>query len=805
VTAGAGLSPALLSFQRIEPTGLEESLRLLDLPPAWVVVLLVLPLFTAAAWLGYARENLGRAMRSTLVALRLAALLLLGLVLARPVRVERREEVHPATVLLLVDDSASMRRSDSYGDARLRAELEEASGLQSASATRLDLARGVLERALVPLLRRGRYEIELFSFAERASPLGDLSELAGRGGATHLGDALNQALAAQRGRNVTDVVVVSDGRSNGGVSPLDAARAAGGVGVPVHALIVGDTRAERNAVLELVDAPSEALEGDELGVTVRVRGRGVTSGERVQVLLEELEGEERERVLSEEEVELTEEGERVVLIAPTGASALGGGERRLRVSVPPLEGETMVDDNRLEFSVHVSPARIRCLFVEGYPRWEYRFVKNLLLRADKNVDVQCFLLSATKDFPQEASPGLGSLTSVPTTREALLQDYDVVILGDVDPYAISPDPKRCEDFLRALREFVEAGGGLLFQAGEFHNPRALVNTPLEDVLPVQLDSTRMLAFEGDTRTEFRARVEDLEHPHEILRLSSDPATNRALWEDPVEGLRGFYWYMPIQKVKPGAQVLLRHPMDRNVQSGENYPLMVLGYFPAGRTLFLAVDSTYRWRYRYGDRYLDTFWRNSVRWLALGRLKSGDRRYRIESSRSSYDIEDRVQLEVRVLDEDYRPSEELTQTVGWSGPDGVERELELAREKDRPGVYRGGLEVDRPGVYRAWVMGRVAGRNQRVSSTEFEVVLPSRENQDPAPDPEAMRALAAKTGGQFLELSRARALAPQFPGDEERREPISSRLQDAWDGWHTLLAALVLLSAEWILRKRAELL
>ena len=64
---------------------------------------------------------------------------------------------------------------------------------------------------------------------------------------------------------------------------------------------------------------------------------------------------------------------------------------------------------------------------------------------------------------------------------------------------------------------------------------------------------------------------------------------------------------------------------------------------------------------------------------------------------------------------------------------------------------------------------------------------------------------ARTGGTFLDLSRARALAPQFPGGEERREPISSRLEDAWDGWHTLLAALALLAAEWILRKRSQLL
>jgi uncharacterized membrane protein len=796
-------------FQEVTPladgAGLDQSLRLLDLPPAWIVVLIVLPLFAGLAWVGYSRETLSRPMRATLTALRLAAFVLLGLVLARPVNVERREEVHPAEVVVLVDDSASMRRTDAYGDPAVARALETASGRPTDGATRLELAQAVLERELAPLLERGDYRMHLYGFSETAVPLADPAALTGRGGATHLGDALAQALSATRGVNLTDVVVVSDGRSNGGLPGSEAARLAATAGVPVHTLLVGDTRGEHNAVIELADAPGEALEGDELAVTVRARGGGTAAGATALVLLEELdESGTPLRLLAEEEVQLSEAGERVVLVAPSGDSGLRTGERRFRVSLPPLENESLVDDNRVEFGVHVSPSRVRVLFVEGYPRWEYRFVKNLLLRADRNVDVQCFLLSATKDFPQEASPTLTPLTSVPTSRQELLDNYDVVILGDVDPYGISPDPAKCEEFLDSLRAFVEAGGGLLFEAGEFYNPRAFGNTPLEDVLPVQLDPTRTLDFQGDSRTEFRPLVENPSSPHEILRLASDPELNRALWESE-SGLRGFYWYSPIHKVKPGAQVLLRHPTDRNVQSGENYPLMVLGYFPAGRTLMLAVDSTYRWRYRYGDRYLDTFWRNAVRWLALGRLKSGDRRYRLETSRTTYDLEDRIQLELRVLDQDFRPSEETQQRLSWAGPDGRTSELDVPLETGRPGVYRTALEVDRPGLYRAWVDREVGGRVQRVAAAEFEVVLPSRENQEPSPDPQALELLSEKTGGVFLSLGRARTLATQFPGGEERREPISSRLQDAWDGWHTLLLALGLLGTEWILRKRSELL
>jgi hypothetical protein len=68
----------------------------------------------------------------------------------------------------------------------------------------------------------------------------------------------------------------------------------------------------------------------------------------------------------------------------------------------------------------------------------------------------------------------------------------------------------------------------------------------------------------------------------------------------------------------------------------------------------------------------------------------------------------------------------------------------------------------------------------------------------------MAALAAMTGGESVSMGNIDRLTVAFPGGEERREALSSSLKDAWDHWGTLLAALAVLSAEWILRKRLEL-
>lgn len=793
-----GASVAAQTAPAGESTGLRESFRLLDVPELWIVVFVLLPLCAIVAWIGYGREALPPRARALLAGLRFCALVLLLCVLFRPVFVQKREEIKQAEVLVLVDDSASMHRRDAYaGDDKQRAALSALANRQAESSMRVELARATLEREILPELKQRGYAPHLYRFADTLEAVEDLSTLSGRGHATHLGSALQQALAGHRGRHVTGVVIVSDGRSNGGVSPLEAARGAGAAGTPVHTLVVGDARPERNIVVELAEAPPSVLDGDEIEVSARVLGRGTPGGATARVILEELSDNREPRPLDEKECELREDGERVVLFAPPNTSDQRVDERRFRISVPPLPDETLRDDNAVEFSVHIAPEKIRVLYVDAYPRYEYRFLHTLLQRSDSNVVVQCYLLSATPDFLQESTRGVPSLTSVPTGRKELLDGYDVIILGDVNPYAISPDPARCEEFLSSLHEFVERGGGLVFIAGEYDNPRSYVGTPVEEILPVILDRSGMASFESDTTKAFHPRLEDPANPHEVVRLTQDPKVNRELWEDE-GGLSGFYWFFPVLRAKPGSQVLLRHPTAEN--SHGRYPLLVTGYFPAGRTLFLGVDETWRWRFRYGDRYHERFWRNAIRWVALGRLKSGDRRVQLDSLRTRYNLDERVSLEARVLDEDYRPSERPAQTARLSQPEGATSEIKLNLVPDRPGLYRASFDVERPGLYSVWI----ESDGQRVASTDFEVVLPSRENADPSPDPTTLQAIASMSGGRALDLAHAKDLLGAFPGHEERREPISSELRDAWDNWGTLLFALALLSGEWILRKRWEL-
>jgi hypothetical protein len=151
-----------------------ESWRLLDLPPAWVIVLVLLPFAATIASIAYWREPISRRSKRLLGTLRFVAILLLLTVLSRPVRVEHQESVHAAEVAVLVDDSASMLRKDAYSsDTDLAQAITRLVPEQLGTSSRLELARAILPRELLsPLAERG-YRVHLYRFSETAtrSPL----------------------------------------------------------------------------------------------------------------------------------------------------------------------------------------------------------------------------------------------------------------------------------------------------------------------------------------------------------------------------------------------------------------------------------------------------------------------------------------------------------------------------------------------------------------------------------------------------------------------------------------------------------
>src|SRR5690348_15900445 len=162
----------------------------------------------------------------------------------------------------------------------------------------------------------------------------------------------------------------------------------------------------------------------------------------------------------------------------------------LVLGVPPVPGEAGTANNRIERRVTVVEARrSRVLFVEGDPRYDFRYAKVLMERGldrvagNKSIELKTVLLGASRGW---AETDKSALADFPTRDQRF--EYDVVILADFDPNLLP----RSSRILQAITDFVKVkGGGLLLAAVENFNPGAFAETPLADVM-------RVVPIEGAT-------------------------------------------------------------------------------------------------------------------------------------------------------------------------------------------------------------------------------------------------------------------------------------------------------------------
>src|SRR5207248_7543905 len=145
----------------------------------------------------------------------------------------------------------------------------------------------------------------------------------------------------------------------------------------------------------------------------------------------------------------------------------------------------------------------------------------------------------------------------PTRAE--LNQYDVILLGDVDP---SPphDNGRMVQFLKDVASAVRDGGrGLLLIAGERYAPHAYKDSPLRDVLPIDITNDRPPDEPEGGRTEsYRPELTQFGRMHQIF--SFNEKDNEPIWK----ALREMYWYAEGYQPKPAAEVLAVHPTVKAV-------------------------------------------------------------------------------------------------------------------------------------------------------------------------------------------------------------------------------------------------
>ena len=762
--------------------------------PVWMWAAIVLGVCVFAGW-SYHRLLGPRPVRVMLACLRAALILVVAVLLAGPMLVDPDEREEPDALVMLVDRSASMGIEDVAAEgAAVGSRISRDAALRAALLSQAEvfgdegLGAGVRQTVWLGF---GEQVDELPPLVEASA--WDRPQVRADGSATVLREGIEQAIAVGAGRPLASVIVFSDGRTPQSTG-ADLVQQIARRGTRVHVVPLGPADAGFDLRLQEIEAPLQAFSGDVVPITVRVAATGnrddLAGGTVTVDLINEATGE----VVDTRAVSVDRLGEPVQV--QVRSSQVGQVRYRVAVRYEPGAsaggGELVTSNNVQRIVVEMIDRPVRVLYVEGYPRWEYRYLKNMLIR-EASIDSSMLLLSADQAFAQE---GDSPITRPPSNPQEM-RPYDVIILGDVPSSYFTPEQ------LTLIRDHVAtSGAGLLWIGGSRDMPASYVDTPLEDLLPMRSvtavrPATSMVpAWMQPTPLAEALSVLEL---RSVAPASGDVEGADDADDDWPADLTPLQWVQDVGPLKPTAEVLAK--ATAGSQAADELPLLVRLRFGAGQSLYEATDETWRWRYGRGEVYFEQYWVQLVRMLARHRVQQSVERARLSVSHRQVDVDAPVVVELTVEDPALLERELTGAAVSVTRSD-------TGATVDRVQLLPQDGEDEHRRVYRAvWRPTTPGGVTLRVTeaaleplglSRPVEVVAPDDEMRQVAPDHARLIALAQATGGEVVPLDELRRLLPAVPNLAEK-VAIDTK-ESLWNSWLAMVVVLGLMSTEWIVRK-----
>ena len=280
-------------------------------------------------------------------------------------------------------------------------------------------------------------------------------------------------------------------------------------------------------------------------------------------------------------------------------------------------------------------ARRSILYVEGEPRWEYKFLRRAAER-DRALRVASVVRTTPNKYYRQGIDSPGELADGFPANAAELYAYDAVVIGSYEAASLRPEQHRL------LKEFVDQRGGSVLMLAGRHGLAAggWQNAALAQTLPAQLGGRQVTAL---VQRPLRAQPTLYGVQSPILRFDPDPKRNADRWKS----LPLLADYQAVGRLKPGAIVLLEGTADRT-----RMPLLLWQHYGRGATFMLTTASTLRWQMRLPpeDESHEIFWRQLLHAISA----TAPARASIEPERLSYDDERNVRLVAEVRNERFEP-------------------------------------------------------------------------------------------------------------------------------------------------------
>jgi uncharacterized membrane protein len=701
--------------------------------------------------------------RSTLASIRAATLVTLVLILFRPIALLPPAGARVDVVPVLVDVSRSMRLTDAEGQSRL------------------SRASSLVQFELLPALSKS-YRTQLFAVGDSISAA-SVDSLSAKDRQSDLAGALAGVRDRLRGERVAGIVLVSDGADTGrhaGAAHQDLAADlppvfAVGVGAAgirdreVVGVAAGDQRLDRSSV-DLQVSTTSAGYGREAFELRLLAGGQMLERRRVTPSADGSPNDERFAVFPD----------------PQTATVY-------TIEIPAERDEPVSENNVRRVLISPAGRKRRVLAIEGAPGFEHSFMTrawsadsalevDAVVRKGKNVNgSNTFSIQAAAGRTQALAEGF------PARREDLYA-YDALVLANIEGDFFTHAQ------LAMIADFVsERGGGLLVTGGRSFAQRGLIGTPVESVLPVELDERRgsglpkaSVTLAAGAANQLVLTEDGAAHP--IMRLGRSGDETRQKWAalPPLASLAS------LGAPRAGATVLA----VSSAPGGGAHPVIAVQRYGRGRSMVFGGEASWRWRMLTAstDRSHEIFWRQASRWLTETSPDPVN-----VATPEAVEPGDSAEIDVDARDASFTPVAGASVTATIVSPDGREQPLLARRVADSVGRFTAAFVPDQPGAYHVRAEATRGGQSFGTSDRWMLVGAGDREFADPRLNEAWLRRVARATGGRYVRANDAGRVALWL--QEAARQRAEPERRDLWNQPWTIAFIILLLSVEWLLRRR----
>lgn len=607
-----------------------------------------------------------------------------------------------------------------------------------------------------------------------------------QGDITNLATALKSAATGDAKQERGAIVLFSDGQHNEGESPIEVAKILAGRGLPLYTVGFGSQTRPRDLAVVKVDAPESVFFEDRIAGEITLKD-DLPAGLPFQVTVQD-----GDKVLWQQA--LVSEGSNLRKIpfsfplsdtvkdrlkTKPGEAEITALPLELKVSVSAVEGDRELNNNSASLRVRALTQKRRILLIDGRSRWETRYLRNMFER-DEQWQVNSIVTDAS-DIPGVLPRG--EKDGQFPNDAALLQPYDLIIFGEV-PRALFKDEE-----LVWLRDFVASrGGAIIFIDGSRLRLKEYAGTPLAPLFPVEWKNP------GAREPGMKLSLTDRAATIAPFALSPDKTQNIEVWSN----LQPPHWISAATPLA-GAETLVEASAG-----GKKLAAVVSRPFGAGKVLYHAFDDSWRWRFEVADQYHVRYWNQVANWLAELPFAVRDKLISLDAGALTYRPGDSADLRVRLRDGQGRPVTNAAVDAVLLRDGQRVATIRLTPDDNAGGLFRGRTAALEPGNYEVAVQSAAIAERDSKARTSFKVEpLETGELTQLSLNEELLRQMSAATGGEYLREEGIDRLVELLAPISQGRVVESDTV--LWQSYWWFLPIVLLLTAEWIIRKRVGML